>query len=457
MQSYMQQIERAIAGAFVNDKLSIHLLGGIQGPHTLTFGVKLYQPTKANVAKALALGPAIEACTGVSPVRVYTEQGAVLVEVPSPSPVIIDGTKYAGAGLAVPLGMTGRRAIVGVDFDKDPHLVLVGPTKRGKTVAQRCIAYHLARQNRPSAVRFIFTTFKSWDWEAFGKVAHTMDVITDPNETETMINWLLSTMYERLKTKTELPHLFLFLDDLLNLLARIDVSDQLGELASLGRGVGIHLVIGTQRLNERGAGSSIISGNMPTKLVFGTASAQDAAAFSGRGESGAEKLGRYKGDALLIDDGSVTRLAVALITDQDLAKLPQNSTPVRPWQQKLQRYTLTGTTDERTSRVPKNRTSPSTLENEQNSGWNVPADQGGESGAEIENTPFDPRYVPQPTRLPDAPPTADEQKYLRQLYVSLGSKRAVLKAAWGGVVNDEGRTPKTIKWLNQALGEDLDQ
>lgn len=454
MQAFMQTIERAIASAFVNDKLSIHLLGGIQGPHTLTFGVKLYQPTKANVAKALALGPAIEACTGVSPVRVYSEQGAVLVEVPSPSPVIIDGTKYKGDGLAVPLGMTGRRAIVGVDFDKDPHLVLVGPTKRGKTVAQRNVAYHLARQNRPSAVRFIFSTFKAWDFEAFGSLAHTMDVISDPAETETMIHWLTATMYSRLKTRTETPHLFLFLDDLVNLLSQVDVAGELGELASLGRGVGIHLIIGTQRLNEKGGGSSIVTGNIPTRLIFGTASAQDAAAFSGRGESGAEKLGRYKGDALLIDDGSVTRLAVALITDQALAKLPQNSTPVRPWQQKIQWNGANGTGARRSAIVPLDRSTHFTPENGQNNGWNVPPDQGGQSGLEVENTPFAPRNVPQPTRLPDAPPTADEQQYLRQLYSQLGSKRAVLKAAWGGIVNEDGKTPKTQKWLDEALAED---
>ena len=140
MRAYMRQIEAAIAGAFVNDRLAIHLLGGVQGPHTLTFGVRLYQPTKSNVAKALSLAPAIEATTGVSPVRVYSESGAIMVELPSPQPIIIDGTRYAGEGLAIPLGMTGRRGIVGVDFVRNPHLLFVGPTGRGKTTAARVIA-----------------------------------------------------------------------------------------------------------------------------------------------------------------------------------------------------------------------------------------------------------------------------------------------------------------------------
>ena len=72
-----------------------------------------------------------------------------------------------------------------------------------------------------------------------------------------------------------------------------DVSNELVELASLGRAAGIHLIVGTQRLGKRGAGDAAVTGNMPTRLVFGTADAQNAAFFSGRADSGAENLGRF--------------------------------------------------------------------------------------------------------------------------------------------------------------------
>jgi len=55
--------------------------------------------------------------------------------------------------------------------------------------------------------------------------------------------------------------------------------------------------------------------------------------------------------------------------------------------------------------------------------------------------------------LPDRPPNTQERQQLRRLYEQTGSKRATLKAAYGGVVNETGYTPKTRRWLDEALTE----
>lgn len=459
MNSIMAPIEQAIAAAFVADRLSIHLVGGVQGPHTLTFGVKLYQPTKGNVAKALALSGAIESTTSLSPVRLYSERGLIFVEVPSPKPVIVDGTTLQGEDLAVPVGLSARRGIVGIDFINSPHVLLVGPTNRGKTTAARGIAYHLIKQNDAGAVQFIVSTFKPRDWRGFDQLRSVLAVITDPAESLAMIAWLRSEMYRRVKNEIDTPHLFIMLDDLLNLLM-IDgktTAGMLGEIASLGRGAGIHLIIGTQRSGESGAGSSIVSGNITTRLIFGTASAQDAAMFSGRGESGAEKLGRYPGDALLVNEGGSKRVAVAYVTLDDLMKLPMREGGVRvdrPWNGCNEQGV---TSHSRYAPVTPDRYTQFTPENDDFNGCNVTPETEGFSGYNGSGTPFDPRNVTVVGRLPDAPPNAAECAYLRQLYLALGSKRAVLKAAYGGVVSESGNTPKTKRWLDQALGVDSDE
>lgn len=418
----MTLTERAIVGVFVAHRLYVHLCGNVQGPHTLTFGLRLYEPTQKNITKALGLSAALEAAIADSPVRVYTDRGTLLVETPSPTSVVVDGTRLQGQGYAVPLGMTSRQTVAGVDFMTNPHLLLVGPTNRGKTTAARLLAYHLASQNPPRTTRFIVSTFKPKDWRAFAALAHSFAVITDPQESACMIAYLVRVMHERTRNDVDSPHLFVFLDDLLNLLGVAAVDSDLAQLASLGRGAGIHLIIGTQRLGEKGAAGGMVTGNMPARLVFGTADAQDAALFTGRGGSGAERLGRYAGDALLITDGGTQRLAVGYVEDRHLAALRQNADEWRPWMRPPTEVTP----------VP------------------VREGKGGNGTTMLAATPVTRTGT---GKLPDHAPDAAARAYLRRLYEAIGSKNEVLRQVWGGVVNADGKTPKTKRWLDEALTE----
>lgn len=451
---HMLLIENAIAGAFVNNGLYVHLCGSIQGPHTLTFGLRLYEATQKNINKALGLSGALEAAISESPVRVYMERGVIMVEVPSPEPVLVDGSRLAGQGFAVPLGMTSRQTVAGVDLAGNPHLLLVGPTNRGKTTAARLIAYHLAKQNPPRLARFIVSTFKPKDWQAFANLAHTFAVIVEPQESARMINYLVEVMLNRTKSGTETPHLFVFLDDLLNLLGVASIDEQLAQLASLGRGAGIHLIVGTQRLGEKGAAGSLVTGNIPTRLVFGTADAQDASLFTGRGGSGAERLGRYAGDALLVTDGGTQRLAVGYIGNDHLAALRQDPDDWRPWLKRTSTAHLGGMqTPQSASVVPPAVSVPLLTTGEL--AVLVRNERGGNGDSAPINTPLERTGTTSEgmDKLPNYQPDAEARVYLRRLYEETGSKNEVLRRVWGGVVNAEGKTPKTKRWLDEALAE----
>lgn len=445
LQQHMAIAEQAIAGTFVNHGLAIHLCGSLQGPHTLTYGLRLYQPTQANLNKALRLSGAIEAAIVDSPVRVYMDNGLIYVEIPSPTPTTVEGAKLQGQGLAVPLGMTARQTIAGIDFESNPHLLLVGPTNRGKTTAARLLAYHLAKQNSPRQVRFIVSTFKPKDWQACVGLAHTMAVITAPEEAAAMINWLVQLMHQRATSGRDTPHLFIFLDDLLNLLGVADVAKGLRQLASLGRAAGIHLVIGTQRLGETGSGGAAVTGNIPTRVVFGTADAQDAALFSGRGDSGAEKLGRYPGDALIVNDGGTQRVAVGWLSNTQLSALPHGETERRPWRTGQQPQTQEVMTQPRPSPLPASSNEHPTVP--------LYSQEGVNRLQAMLHSPLQHGTGGMERTFSDQPPNAQERRYLRRLYEQTGSKRATLKAAYGGVVSKDGYTPKTRRWLNEALTE----
>lgn len=414
VRAYMALVESIVGTTFVTEGMPLDLCGTIQGPQTITVSLRLYQSTSANHSRVKSIGMrrAIESALRRSPARIYYDQGLIYVEIPSPWPMTVDGTALRGKDLIVPLGTTTLNIPTGIDFLTDPHLIIVGPTRRGKTTAMRMLAYHLASQNHPGKVAFIATTFKPDDWEAFGNIAHCWDVITDPQEAAQMIDWLYKTTLNRAKNKTKLPALFVFVDDLLNLLGVADVGKTLGKIASLGAATGIHLVLASQRLGERGVGDAIVTANIPARLVFWTANAADAAYYTGVKDSGAELIGTYIGDSILRLGGSLTRLTGGYVSDAHLCQLKQNTARYRYW-------------------------------------------IGADTGAPLP-TPAKPGELTlaatgAPVHQPESPllnrqPTPEDVEQLRQIYARTGSKNKVYELC--GVA----KNPLRAAWLTQAIG-----
>lgn len=319
--AYSANVHRGIAAALVGDGLGAHAYTAIQAPHTLTYPFRLHKPTIANVSKALRLNRAIEAMTNVSPVRITTEQGVILVEVPSPIPVVIEGKTLQGEGLAVPVGMSSKRQIVGVDFNDDSHLLIVGATNKGKTVASRNIVYQLIRQHTPDQAQFIVSAFKRSNWKSFAPFAQ---IITDKAETLEMLHRVHDLMQWRGRNEVETPRLFVVLDDCLDLFAYEGINEIASKLLPNSRGVGINFILISQRKSGM---DRKVTGNCTAQLLFNVADVQDSAIVGGRSDLGAENLGRYPGDCLLIANEGVTRVASALVTDADVVRLAAS----KPW------------------------------------------------------------------------------------------------------------------------------
>jgi hypothetical protein len=236
-------------------------------------------------------------------------------------------------------------------------------------------------------------------------------------------------------------------------LENADLAAPLGNLASIGAGLGVHLLAGTQEAGStRGSGGGGVETNMTAKILYKPSSSSTGARNAGQKGVGLHELTAAKGDALLLVDGYGQRIATGFADDRDILQLPTDNCLLAPWREQ----TLVG--DASTPNVRPVACTSTDADS-------VPVST---SGTADRLPTLSPHAIPQntlyvgvdthtSTKLPNREPNAAERAYLRQLLHHYGSKNRVLEAAWGGVVNQSGKTPKTWAWLRKALEEDDQQ
>ena len=430
--------EQRIGRVVVGEGLAVALAGVTQGPLTVTFRLRLVQASPTALRKLLALGPALAQALQVDNVRIADDRRGILVEVASPNPRTPTAAELAQAtnDLTVAVGFDQWRKSVMVNLRDNPALLFVGPTRRGKTQAMKSTLYALARRNGPGSLRFVILAQKRADWEAFAPAAACLAVVTDPSEAVDVMTWAAEDLLQkRAKTATKKPSVVCVLDDLLNLLKRSpDLAAPIGEIASMGAGVGLFQLIGTQDAgSKRGTGGSDVEANITARVVYRASSATGAARAAGAGGLGIEDLSGHKGDALLLVDGHPSRIATGLSDDRLVALLPSGDSGPPPWSKRSQERPGTARTGENDQNAP-------VLPPLEGDDVTLVMRGEGERGQERpeENAPF-----LDTTR----PPNRDERRRLRALYRDLGSKEKTYFAAWGF------KNGTTLDYLNQALQE----
>ena len=318
VRQYATSAEREILRVFAHHDILVASYGCKQGPQTLTYALRLIQNTLEQRSKALRLSKVIEGAIMDTPVRMRDRNGYIYVEIPSPVAVPVLAPNLTGEGLAVPVGMTASRSVRGLDFANQAtaHTVIVAASGKGKTTAGRSLLYGLARQNSAQDVRIAVATFKPKDWNAYGDLPHLLDIALEGKEIVRILKWANAEVYKRSRSGVDSPRYVIVLDDMFNWGKQVDVGEYIGQIASLGRAAGFNLLILTQRMTAEGLGNaSAAVANITTRLVLGAGSASEAAQLTGLKGTGAELLGRYPGDALLVNGGSAVRLACASVSD----------------------------------------------------------------------------------------------------------------------------------------------
>jgi len=398
----------------------------------VTFRIRLLTPSRSSLSKALALGPAIGQALQVSSVRVTDSSRGILVEVPSPLPRTpgADLLSKSSKGLAIAVGLDSFRRPVFLDFERWPHLLLVGPSGRGKSQALRSLLLALAHQNAPERVVCLILAKKLEDWRAFQPASCCSGLLIQPEEQKQALSWLAGDLLqERAEQGKRWPQVFLLVDDLGNVSARADITSHLGEIASLGRAAGIHLLLSTQTTGKAGGLSQDIEQNMTARLIFGAADAAAGARHAGSGGLQVESVGRSPGDALLILDSQPQRVATGFCQDTSVALLPAGSCCWLSEQLKTIRNSQEQPEQRRT-------------------GLQEVSSKGLAVSQEEEDRPeHSPEQAEQNRPKLDAtrPPAPTEKAWIRYLYRQTGSKKQTVLSAYGHY------NGKVFAYVTQAL------
>jgi S-DNA-T family DNA segregation ATPase FtsK/SpoIIIE len=218
-------------------------------------------------------------------------QSCSLAEVLPHAAQDVSGRWVAGStrpGLCVPIGMTAHGPLV-VDLDSDgPHFLVAGTTGSGKSELLRSLAAGLALGHPPDRINFLFFDFKGGS--GLGPLTglpHCVGMLTDLTRNE--LDRSLISLRAEIRHREELlqaaqapdlagyrtvgspsgplPHLVLIIDEFRMLVE--DAPDALKELmriAAVGRSLGLHLIMATQR--PQGALTADIRANVTTSIAL---------------------------------------------------------------------------------------------------------------------------------------------------------------------------------------------
>ncbi len=273
-----------------------------------------------------------------------------------PMKTVLDSAKFKESKEELPivLGKSISNEIYMLDLTKMPHLLVAGATGQGKSVALNAIIASLLYKMHPAYLKFVLVDPKRVELSLYTKLEkHFLaalpdsehPIITDTKKVVHTLKSLCIEMEDRLELYNKagvrnlkeynrkfldrklnplkghrfMPFIVVIIDEFADLIttAGRDVETPLTRLAQMGRAVGIHLVIATQRPT-----TNIITGtikaNFPARIAFRVASQTDSRTIIDVGEA-KQLVGR--GDMLIATGNEMVRAQCAFIDTPEVERL----------------------------------------------------------------------------------------------------------------------------------------
>ncbi|HLR55724.1 MAG TPA: FtsK/SpoIIIE domain-containing protein, partial [Actinomycetales bacterium] len=263
--------------------------------------------------------------------------------------------------LRCPIGTDAAAQTVHPDLQAHgPHALIGGTTGAGKSVLQRALVTSLALSQRPEHLAIVLVDYKGGAaFRCLENLPHVIDIVTDLEESATVRT--LQSLRAELRRRERLladhgfsdhaqlaaaghialaPRLVLVVDELRALGEQHpELLNELVQLAALGRSLGVHLILATQR-----PGSSVnadMRANINMRIALRVQSASDSQDILDLPDA-AQLPAERPGAALMrLGSGAARELQVAAITDDDASALAAiiaqaarklgAKAPRRPW------------------------------------------------------------------------------------------------------------------------------
>ena len=227
-----------------------------------------------------------------------------------------------GGDLRAPIGRSGRTPVY-LDIRESakggigPHGLCIGATGSGKSELLKAVVTNFAHQHSPTELNFVLVDFKGGAaFAGLERLPHTSAVITNLTDEAVLVDRmqdaLLGEMHRRQETLRsaglstaaeynrrhpgDMPALFIIVDEFSELLhARPEFAEVFAAVGRLGRSLGLHLLLASQRLEEgrlRG-----LESHLSYRIALRTFSAAESRALIG--STAAHDLPATPGAAIL--------------------------------------------------------------------------------------------------------------------------------------------------------------